>query len=328
MGDWKVKEFDLDTIVDPGLRKRMQTSRALTIKRSGKRLNFYITSGTFPSISITGSQCGLNCKHCGGKLLERLIPCMSPDTLIDTARKLDGKGAKGILVTGGCNSSGKVPVASMSDAIKTIKDTTDLTVIAHTGFITPEEAYILKDSGLDGIGFDVVGDMNTAKRVYGLEVDENDYISSLDALSNADMMLFPHICVGLDGGRMKGELHALEMIKGRKVTTIVITGLMPVAGTEFSEIKPDPIDFAKVITEAVEMFSQTPITLGCARSSGRDRELIDHLAIESGVENIAIPTQYAVRYGVNHGYEMEYYGTCCGLPPSKYTRIPQPGVVL
>jgi uncharacterized radical SAM superfamily protein len=303
----------------------MQTSRALTIKRSGKRLNFYITSEMFPSVSITGSQCGLNCKHCGGKLLARLIPCMNPDTLIDTAKKLDSKGAKGILVTGGCDSAGKVPVPGMSDAIRTIKDTTDLIVIAHTGFITPEEAYVLKDSGLDGIGFDVVGDMNTANRVYGLDVDENDYISSLDALSNADIMLFPHICVGLDGGRMKGELHALEMIKGHKVTTVVITGLMPVAGTEFSEIKPDPIDFARVITEAVKIFPEIPITLGCARSSGRDRELIDHLAIESGVENIAIPTQYAVRYGANHGYVMEYYGTCCGLPPSDNTRIPGVG---
>jgi uncharacterized radical SAM superfamily protein len=311
--------------VDAGLRKRMQAARALTTTRSGKRLNFYITSGMFPSISITGSQCDLNCKHCGGKLLERLIPGMNPDTLIDTAKKLERKGAKGILVTGGCNSSGKVPVTGMSDAIRTLKDTTNLIVIAHTGFITPEEAYVLKDSGLDGVGFDVVGDMNTANRVYGMDVDENDYISSLDALSNADIMLFPHICVGLDGGRMKGELHALEMIKGHKVSTVVITGLMPVAGTEFSEIKPDPIDFARVITEAVEMFPESPITLGCARSSGRDRELIDHLAIESGVENIAIPTQYAVRYGANHGYEIEYYGICCGLPPSDNTRIPGVG---
>lgn len=325
-GGLNVKEFDLNTFVDVGLRKRMQSARALTTKRSNKRLNFYITSEMFPSISITGSQCSLNCKHCGGKLLERLIPCMSPGTLIDTAKNLEAKGAKGILVTGGCNSSGKVPVTSMSDAIKTIKDTTDLTVIAHTGFITPEEAYLLKDSGLDGIGFDVVGDMSTANRVYGLDVNEYDYISSLDALSNSGIMLFPHICVGLDAGRMKGELHALEMIKDYKVTTVVITGLMPVAGTEFSEIKPDPIDFARVITEAVGMFPKSPITLGCARSSGRDRELIDHLAIESGVENIAIPTQYAVRYGANHGYVMEYYGTCCGLPPSENTRIPQPGV--
>lgn len=260
--------------------------------------------------------------------MERLIPCINPDTLIDTAKKLDGKGARGILITGGCNSLGKVPVTSMSDAIKTIKNTTGLTVIAHTGFITPEEAYVLEDSGLDGIGFDVVGDMNTAKQVYGLDVGENDYLSSLDALSNSDIMLFPHICVGLDAGKIQGELHALEMIKGRKVTTVVITGLMPVAGTEFSDIKPEPIDFARVITEAVEMFPENPITLGCARSSGRDRELIDHLAIKSGVENIAIPTQYAVRYGANHGYVMEYYGTCCGLPPSDNTRIPQPGVAL
>jgi uncharacterized radical SAM superfamily protein len=321
-GDWKVNEFDLDAVVDPPLREQMRSARALTIRRTGKRLNFYITSDLFPSISITGSRCALNCRHCKGKLLERLIPCTDQDTLITTAKKLHAGGARGILVTGGCTGAGKVPVVRISDAVRTIKDTTNLTVIAHTGFITAEEAYILKESGFDGIGFDVVGDMQTVHRVYGLTASEHDYISSLDALSQAGIMLFPHVCVGLDGGKVKGELHALEMIRGHNVDTIVVTGLMPVAGTEFSEIKPDPVDFARIISQAVTMFPDIPITLGCARSSGRDRELIDHLAIESGVGHIAIPTHYAVRYGLNHGYVMEYYGTCCGLPPSKDNRIP------
>lgn len=300
----------------------MSDARALTTGRSGKRLNFYITSDLFPSISITGSLCALNCRHCKGKLLERLIPCTDQDTLISTAKKLHAGGARGILITGGCTSTGKVPVIRVSDAVRTIKDTTDLTVIAHTGFITVEEAHILKEAGCDGIGFDVVGDMQTVQRVYGLTASEHDYLSSMDALAQAGIMLFPHVCVGLDWGKVRGEFRALEMIRGYHVNTIVITGLMPVAGTGFSEIKPDPVDFARVISQAVMMFPDIPITLGCARSSGRDRELIDHLAIESGVEHIAIPTPYAVRYGFNHGYVMEYYSTCCGLPPSPDTRIP------
>lgn len=320
----EVREFDLEQIVPLQLRNRMEGARTRTIARSGKRLNFYITSNLFPSISITGSQCSLHCKHCGGKLLERLIPCMTPDDLVSTALAAEAQGAKGILVTGGCDSIGKVHVPAMAAAIATIKERTGLSVIAHTGFITPDEAWLLRDSGLDGVGFDVVGNMSAAREVYGLDLSEQDYISSLDALSDAGIVLFPHVCVGLNAGRAGGELRALEMIRGHKVSTVVITGLMPLEGTPFSGAKPDPLDFARVITSAVEQFPDTPITLGCARSSGRDRELIDHLAIESGVENIAVPTRYAVEYAARHGYSTGYYGTCCGLPPSDDTRIATP----
>jgi uncharacterized radical SAM superfamily protein len=305
-------------------RDRMEEARTLTNARSGKRLNFYITSNLFPSISITGSKCSLHCKHCGSKLLERLIPCMTPDSLVSTALAAEAQGAKGILITGGCDSIGKVHVPSMAPAIRTIKEHTGLRVIAHTGFITPEEARSLRDSGLDGVGFDVAGDMGTVHDVCGLDLSEQDYISSLNALSDAGIMLFPHVCVGLNAGRAGGELRALEMIQGRSVSTVVITGLMPVEGTPFSGLKPDPLDFVRVITAAVEQFPDTPITLGCARSSGRDRELIDYLAIESGVENIAIPTRYAVEYANRNGYSTGFYGTCCGLPPSDDTRIDVP----
>ncbi|MCL7413363.1 MAG: hypothetical protein M8353_07065 [ANME-2 cluster archaeon] len=308
----------------PELRERMEGARTRTIARSGKRLNFYITSDLFPSVSITGSQCSLHCKHCGGKLLERLIPCMTPDDLVFTALAAEAQGAKGMLVTGGCDSMGRVHVPAMSVAIAAIKQRTDLKVIAHTGLITLDEAEKLRDSGLDGVGLDVVGDMSAVREVYGLDLSEQDYMISLNALSDAGIMVFPHICVGLNAGRAGGELHALEMIRGRTVSTVVITGLMPIDGTPFSGAKPDPVDFARVITSAVELFPDTPITLGCARSSGRDRELIDYLAIESGVENIAVPTRYAVEYAKRNGYSTAYYGTCCGLPPSDDTRIAMP----
>lgn len=323
-GVWEVRKFDLDRLVDARLRDSMRAARACTAGRTGKRLNFYITSDLFPSVSITGSNCALDCKHCGTKLLERLMPCTTPGDLVSTAERLDSRGAKGLLVTGGCDGAGKVQVTAMANAISEIKKNTGLIVIAHTGFITPDEAHLLKDSGLDGVGFDVVGDPATAREVYGLDICDEDYISSLDALSGAGMMLFPHVCVGLDCGKLNGELRALGRIMDYDVSTVVITGLMPVSGTAYADIKPDPLDFARVITAAVEMFPGTPITLGCARSSGRDRELIDILAIESGVENIAVPTRYAVEYAAKCGYSTGYYGTCCGLPPTEATRLSEP----
>ena len=312
--------FDLGSL-DRGVRERMHRSRELSLDNYGKKLNVFITSNLFPSVSLTGSLCQLNCKHCGGKLLSRLIPADSPEKLEDTAHMLVKSGAKGMLITGGCNTKGKVPTADVADSIKKIKKETNLIVIAHTGFITPDEAHALKDSGLDGIAFDVVGDVETVKRVYDLDVTENDYIKSLEAISNAGIDIFPHVCVGLDFGNMRGELRALELIRKINPTTVVITGLMPLAGTPMSSVKPDPRDFAEVFCYASELFPNTPITLGCAHSNGRDRELIERIALECGVLNVALPTRSFVKYARAEGYEVEYFGTCCGVLAQDSTRI-------
>jgi len=229
-------------------------------------------------------------------------------------------GARGILITGGCDSHGKVPVMDFLESIKAIKKT-GLIVIAHTGLISWEEAEALESSDLDGIAFDVVGDMGTAKRVYELDLSEGDYLDSLQAMEAANIRVFPHVCVGLDHGRLRGELRALELIRLIKPSSVIITGLMPLEGTPMAGIKPDPRDFAEVIVKAIELFPEVPVTLGCARSRGRDRETIDILAIESGVSRIAVPTRRAVEYAYAKGYEVGFYGACCGIEPSMALRI-------
>src|SRR3989337_2029386 len=233
-----------------------------------KKINFFITSDLFPSISVTGKKCELMCQHCKGKLLEALISAPTPGACEKIALKLHLQGAKGILLTGGCDEPGRAPIDDLIPAIKTIKNKTELIIIAHTGFVSREEAVILKDSGLDGVGFDVIGDMATAREVYGLDVSEKEYIESLQAIDDSGIRIFPHVCVGLHFGELKGAFRALELIRSIRPETIIITGLMPVAGTPMAHIKPDPSDFAKVITRAIELFPDTPVVLGCAHSSG------------------------------------------------------------
>jgi len=290
-------------------------------KRHHKKINFFITSYLFPSISVTGGACDLMCKHCRGKLLEPLIPATSSEELEKKAFMLHKKGAKGILLTGGCDRSGRVPIKGLIPAIRAIKERSDLILIAHTGFISGEEAEALKESGLDGIGFDVLGDMGTAREIYGLDVPEKEYVESLHAIEDSGIMVFPHVCVGLHFGELKGEFHALDLIKHVKPATIIITGLMPVAGTPMAHIRPRPGDFAKVIERAVNMFPGTQIVLGCAHSSGKDRDEIEKIALKSKVSGIAAPAMKTIEFAKKNGYEIEYHGTCCGLVPCEKTRI-------
>lgn len=286
-----------------------------------KKINFFITSHLFPSLSVTGNSCALMCRHCEGKLLESLFPATTCDELEKKAFALHKQGAKGLLITGGCDMRGRVPINSLIPAIKKIKQKTELILIAHTGFISPEEATALKNSGLDGIGFDVIGDMSTARDVYGLDISEKDYTDSLCAIEDAGIMIFPHVCVGLHFGELRGEFHALELIKTITPSTVIITGLMPVAGTPMAHVKPIPSDFEKVIAKAVDMFPHTPIVLGCAHSSGKDRGEIERMALQCGISGIASPTMQTINFARKKGFEINYYGTCCGLIPSEKTRI-------
>lgn len=286
-----------------------------------KKINFFITSGTFPSISITGSSCQLMCQHCKGKLLQRLIPATTCEELEKKAMELYRQGAKGILLTGGCDRGGRVPITNFIPAIKNIKKKTDLILIAHTGFISGEEAGLLKDSGLSGIGFDVMGDMTSVFEVYGFHVSEKEYMESLHAIRDSGLLIFPHVCVGINFGKMSGEYHALEMIHTISPTSVIITGLMPVTGTPMEHIKPVPSDFENVLKKAIEMFPDTPVVLGCAHSSGKDRADIEKIALLCGVSGIAVPTLSTIEFAKEKGYRINFYGTCCGLLPDERTRI-------
>jgi uncharacterized radical SAM superfamily protein len=131
--------------------------------------------------------------------------------------------------------------------------------------------------------------------------------------------------VGLHLGELRGEFHALELIKSIQndinPVSIIITGLMPVAGTPMAHIRPKPEDFVQVITKAIEMFPDIPVILGCAHSSGKDREEIEKIALVSGVNGIAAPTLQTIDLVKENGFEINYYNACCGLVPDERTRI-------
>jgi len=290
----------------------------------GKKINFFITSDTFPSISVTGDLCSLMCQHCRGKLLQRLIHATTNKELERKAILLHRKGAKGILLTGGCDERGCVPIKNLIPAIKRLKEKTDLVIIAHTGFISPGEAGLLKNSGLDGIGFDVMGDMNSVSEVYGLRVSQKEYTDSLQAISRSGLFIFPHVCVGIHFGKLSGEYRALEMIRTIAPTAVIITGLMPIAGTPMEKIKPDPSDFETVLKKAILMFPHTPVLLGCAHSSGKDRADIEKVALLCGVSGIAAPAMNTIKFAEKNGFEINFYGTCCGLIPDEKMKLKNP----
>ncbi|MEM2676062.1 MAG: radical SAM protein [Candidatus Bathyarchaeia archaeon] len=266
----------------------------------------------FPTVSVTGKGCALNCKHCGGKVLETMRPARTIEELYNLCAKLKADGAVGCLISGGCLPDGSVPLDKFTKAIRRVKADFGLTIFAHVGIVNFEKALKLKEAGIDAALIDIIGDDETIREVYNLKVTVNNYEDSLKALSQAGLCFVPHVIVGLHYGRLKGELHALQMISRYKPSALVIIAFMPIRGTIMENVKPpEPLEIAKVLAIARVMLPETPIALGCMRPKGRHRAETDTLAIKAGVDAIAFPSEEAIKYAEAQGYGISFLSHCC-----------------
>jgi uncharacterized radical SAM superfamily protein len=277
------------------------------------KTSYYQSSPThFPTVSVTGTACALNCKHCGGKVLETMHPATTPEKLFALATKLKQNGASGCLISGGCMPDGSVPLSGFVPAIVKIKRELGLTVFVHTGIIGSDSAVALKNAGVDAALIDIVGSDETIKKIGAVNVTVQDYASSLNTLQQAGLNFVPHIIVGLDDGKLKGELEALKMIAGVKPSTLVVIAFMPIPGTAMAKVKPPrPTDIARVTAAARSMFPRTPIVLGCVRPKGKHRTETDILALKAGVDAIAFPSEDAVKYAETQSYTFSFSSYCC-----------------
>ncbi len=109
---WNLNEKDLLNLLETSAFKpRRPEIRFYAPSFTYYKTKYYCSSTTdFPTISVTGNSCALNCKHCGGKVLETMHPALSPQELIELGAKLKRNGAKGVLVSGGCLPDGSVPL--------------------------------------------------------------------------------------------------------------------------------------------------------------------------------------------------------------------------
>jgi uncharacterized radical SAM superfamily protein len=311
---WHLSEKELLDLLNTGaLTPKPKAAHFYAPSFMHYKTSHYQSSPTqFPTVSVTGTACALNCKHCEGKVLATMHPATTPKKLFALAQKLKQHGALGCLISGGCTPDGSVPLKPFIPTIQKIKRELGLTVFVHTGIIDPDTATALKAAGTDAALIDVVGSDETTKKIGNPNVAVKDYAASLNALQKAGLNLVPHVIVGLDNGKLKGELHALKMIASAKLSAVVVIAFMPIRGTAMAKVKPPtPADIARVTAAARLMLPRTPLVLGCVRPKGRQRAETDILALKAGVDGIAFPSEEAVEYAEAQGYALSFSSYCC-----------------
>jgi uncharacterized radical SAM superfamily protein len=311
---WNLNEKELLRLLESGtFAPRLKEVRFYAPSFTYYKTKYYCSSpSNFPTISVTGTSCALNCKHCGGKVLETMHPALTPKELFELGLKLKQNGALGCLVSGGCLPDGSVPLDGFVPVLGRFKRELGLTVFVHTGIIKQETAIALKEAGVDAALIDVIGSAETVGKIYNLKVTVQDYADSLKALQDAKIDFVPHVIVGLNEGKLDGELKALQMISQVKPSAIVIIAFMPIHGTAMEKTSPPkPIDIAKVSVLARFMFPDTPLVLGCMRPKGAIRSETDVLALKAGVDAVAFPSEEAVKYAQSKGYKTSFSSYCC-----------------
>lgn len=297
-----------------------EEARRISWENLGKQITFYVPGmffcngekGKYPGISITGSQCALSCDHCGAMILKTMIPAENPREMLRKCIQLEERGNHGVLLSGGCTKEGKLPWGKFVSAIAEIKQKTNLFVSIHSGLIDYREALALRAAGVDQALIDVIGDDSTYQKVYHVPFGVAEIEKSLAALQDASLSTVPHVVCGLDYGRISGEKKALEMISRFSVAQVVIVSLMNLTGTKMEKtIPPDAHDVAHIISKARALMPETCISLGCARQRGNT--LMETLAIDAGINRMALPSEEAIARAEHHGLEIRYQKTCCSV---------------
>ena len=251
-------------------------------------------------ISLSGDRCDLDCAHCGGHYLKHMRP-------IWDVGEVD---APSYLISGGCDARGRVPVTSHLEEVAALR--VGKVMNWHVGFIDREEIEAISPY-VDLISFDLVGDADTAREVYGLDKTIQDYVDTYRLLKEY-VRVVPHLTIGLRGGQISGEYEVLRALSGLDVEELVLLVLIPTQGTRYADRQPPSIEAVTgVMTEARLLFPRTPINLGCMRPHGEYRSKLDVMAVRCGLNKVVSPARDAVKLAEQLGLEIVHTRECCAI---------------
>ncbi len=268
----------------------------------------------FVSISITGTACALKCEHCNIKVLRGMTDLTRyKGSLYELCADLVEQGTRGVLLSGGSDAKGRVPLLPLIRDMQRIRRELGISLRVHVGLPDEETCAALGEVDLDGAMIDIVGHPGTIHEVLHLDADPEDYEEALSWLGKYHVPAVPHIILGLHYGQMLGEQRALEMVARHPLKLLVLVVLEPLSKTGMAHVIPPTLDEIGPFFEQARLtLPTTPLMLGCARPMGSLKIGIDRLAVDAGMNGIAFPADEVIEYARQAGYQPEFINACCG----------------
>ncbi len=303
MDTLNLKSAPLDDLLDLAWNARMKARPAvLDAVHPAKTL----------AVSVTGTACALHCSHCAGHYLEHMVDVK------DLREAIAREKPRSILLSGGCDLSGAVPLAARLQEIKELAreeaaSGRSFTVNAHPGVATPEAARAIGEMA-SVVSFDFVLDDATIQEAFHGLWTGKDYVETFRNLRKGKAEVVPHVLVGLKKGRIAGEYEAVDFLLKEGISRLIFIVFIPTPGTSWAEVPPPPV--SEVATFMAWTRAKAPgldVSLGCMRPAGKYRREVDVAAVRCGVDRIVLPHPDALKEAASRGLQVVTKEECCAF---------------
>jgi uncharacterized radical SAM superfamily protein len=256
------------------------------------------------AVSVTGAACSLGCSHCGGHYLRHMVDIKNLEA------RLQWQKPSSLLISGGCDSTGQVPLASCLEQVKNLGE---FRLNVHPGVCDQQAAQKIARLATV-VSFDFVIDDQAISQAFKGTWTQEDYIRALRALASGQAEVVPHILVGLRKGAVVGEYEALDFLFSEGVTRVIFIVFIPTKGTLWEKVPAPPVeDVAKLLAWTRVKRPSLDISLGCMRPTGQYRRDLDTLAVLAGVDRIVMPHPQALALAESKGFRIVRREECCAF---------------
>jgi len=269
----------------------------------GRTITAYRPGHSFPAVSVTGGGCDLMCDHCRGAHLRNMASVADPGGILRKASEIRGNGGTGMLISGGCDLGGRVPLLRFEDEIGGAAGM-GLEINVHTGLVNINDAERLVACGVSAFSVDVHQDPAVIRNVLHLTCGPEAYAETIDSIVSAGGRVVPHITAGFGTADL---VLSAELLRSRNITEITLLALVPAEGTEVQAHVPRE---SVIGAASLLMGMGFAVTLGCMRGRDHNTEIG---CIEAGVRKIANPSARTVRWARDNGFEVVEIRKCCSF---------------
>lgn len=259
----------------------------------------------YQAISITGKWCALKCKHCNGRYLNGMIHA-NPENFIEAVESLWRNGTRGVLISGGFDSEGKLPIEPYVEKLREIKKKTGIFVSAHLGLMRNKQLLENLVGVVDVVDYEYLWSKQMINHVKNLPYSREAYNQVLKSMIESGLEVVPHIYAWhpwIAREELKKELEYLNDVGASRVVLLIY---IPAKNEELNARIDDVL---RCIEYARNTFCGD-MYMGCMRPWTIKKEL-DKVLIEEGIVD-RIVNPYPPALANSHG--IERYDACCIVP--------------
>lgn len=264
------------------------------------------------AVSLTGRNCDQGCAHCNGRFLHSMDGL---DSFLKRARRGEVEGVRSLLISGGFTGPMRLPILPFRQSLEELREM-GFSLNFHTG-LPDEETIDFLASAADAVSIDIVTSSRVLERVYNAPgFSGSEFLDAYLRLRGRTKTV-PHLCIGLDGGKIGWEYEAIEKLSALGPAVLTLNILKPSKDTRFEGVDPPPLaEIARFLAIARILLPHTALSIGCMRPGGRYRFRADNIALLAGVNKLVNPVLPTIEFAARLGLNPVPWDACCSLDPS------------